>query len=359
MKVLMLARSNLFTDPGGDTVQVQCTAHELRQLGCTVDINPIPARYDRYGIVHFFNLITPQVILRHIPKLHCPFVVSPIYVRYGEYEGLHRGGALGLLNRTLPPDGIEYVKTVGKWVLRKGPPGNIHYLLRGHWRSMRLIMEKAACLLPNSTSEYRRLQADFGIEKPYVVVPNGVDAGRFKPPTVRERAGVLCVGRIEGRKNILNLIRAINPTGLPLYLIGAPAVNQPRYKAACRREAGRNVHFLGPLPQEELVAHYARARVHALPSWFETTGLVSLEAAICGCNLVVGDRGDVRDYFQNDAWYCEPGDPVSIQAAIEKAYQAPPGNRRLVARIKTEYTWQRAAAHTMAAYEQALKNASS
>jgi len=38
MKVLMLGRIDLFQNRGGDTVQIENTAEELRNLGVEVDI---------------------------------------------------------------------------------------------------------------------------------------------------------------------------------------------------------------------------------------------------------------------------------------------------------------------------------
>ena len=55
------------------------------------------------------------------------------------------------------------------------------------------------------------------------------------------------------------------------------------------------------------------AKVNVLTSWVETPGLVSLEAAYAGCNLVVSDKGSVRDYFKNFAFYCDPSNIKNIK----------------------------------------------
>jgi hypothetical protein len=59
--------------------------------------------------------------------------------------------------------------------------------------------------------------------------------------------------------------------------------------------------------------------VHALPSWFETTGLTSLEAGAMGCNLVVGMGGDTHDYFQDLAWYCEVETRKALRKPLKRA----------------------------------------
>ncbi len=55
------------------------------------------------------------------------------------------------------------------------------------------------------------------------------------------------------------------------------------------------------------------------PSWFETTGLSSLEAAAMGCNIVITRKEDAYEYFENDACYYDPESPESIFQAIDQA----------------------------------------
>jgi glycosyltransferase involved in cell wall biosynthesis len=357
VKVLFIARASLYSDRGGDTVQLQRTAECLTQLGAQVDIRLAneDIEYSSYDLLHFFNLSRPADILRHILHSAKPFVLSPICLDYREADSRTRRGVGRLLFSVLSEEGIAFLKALGKRCLY-GERISRTYWLNGHRRSVTSILKKAALLLPNSTSEYRRITERFGGSWPHIVIPNGVDPNVFRPDEglpSRERDLILCVGRIERRKNQLNLIRAVNDSAFRLILIGAPAVHQSGYYAACRRAAGPNVTFLGILSQDQLVSHYSRAQIHALPSWSETTGLSSLEAAVMGCNIVIADKGDTRDYFQDDAFYCDPGSPNSIRTAIEAAaQQAPPGPLR--DRVLSEYTWPLAGTGTMNAYKRVL-----
>ncbi len=354
LKVLMIARPDLLSYPGGDTTQILQTASALRQLEVAVDVNPTSIVYEDYDLMHFFNIIDPEDILGHIKRTGLPFVLSTVYCLYDEYDRRYRKDILGLLARWLPRNSIEYVKTVGKYLLLGEKVSSRDFFWRGHAGSIRHILRKASFLLPNSESEYRRLKTDFGIEQEYMVVPNGVALNRFRPASNGKRDLVLCVARIEGRKNQLNLIRAVNDTPLKLYLVGRPANNQRSYYRKCREIAGPNVHFTGYVSDEELRELYQRSKVHVLPSWFETTGLSSLESARMGCNVVVTDRGDAPEYFKKDAWYCNPADPTSIQLAINKAFEAP-WNPSLAQQIEERYNWQNAAQTTLSAYYKSLK----
>jgi len=229
------------------------------------------------------------------------------------------------------------------------------YAWLGQRRSINAILKRAALVLPNSESEYRRLQEKYPSKAKHMVVPNGTDQRMFnyQPALEKDDELVICAARIEGIKNQLNLIKALNNTRFKLMIIGDCSPNHAAYYEECKQIAASNVSFIKHLPQDELVEYYRRARVHILPSWFETTGLSSIEAALMGCNIVVRDRGDVKEYFAGDAFYCEPTSPTSILTAVERARVAPV-NERLRQRILYNYTWQHAAAQTFKAYQVAL-----
>lgn len=358
MKVLMISRATLFSSPGGDTVQIESTAKYLRLLGVEVDIclaNEKPD-YADYDLLHFFNIIRPADILPHISASNNkPFVVSTIFVDYGECERRLRKGFYGLLTKVLPGDTIEYLKAIARMLRNGERVRSWYYLLHGHRKSIQHIIQQAKLLLPNSESEYQRLKAKYGIDQRYVVVPNAIDKEQFQFEMEYDdmRDAVLCVGRIELRKNQLNLIKALKGSAYPLYIIGKPSSNNLGYYAECKAAADENVHFIPHVFQAELPVWYRRGKVHALPSWFETTGLSSLEAGVMGCNLVICAKGDTREYFQDDAFYCEPDDLASIRLAVEKAYLQPT-NENLRKRILKNYTWEKAASATLQGYRRML-----
>ena len=158
------------------------------------------------------------------------------------------------------------------------------------------------------------------------------------------------MGRIEGIKNQLNLIKALNDTKFRLIIIGDAAPNQKEYFESCKKNAAANISFISHLPQQQLLAHYAAAKVHVLPSWFEVCGLASLEAAAMGCQVVITDNGYARSYFHDDAFYCDPTSPASILDAVEKAAVSN-ANTGLQNRIISHYSWQQAAEKILSAYK--------
>jgi glycosyltransferase involved in cell wall biosynthesis len=353
MKVAIITRSTLNTVPGGDTVQAVQTARHLADMGIAAEIKLCNEAIDyrQFDLLHFFNLTRPADILRHSKKSGKPFVVSTILVNYSEYDKYHRKG-IGLLFSFLSADRIEYLKTVARWLLGKDHLVSGDYLWKGQRKSISEILKTAAMILPNSISEYRRVTHTYPSNVKYWVVPNGIDTNLFQRNFVAKKKDnmVLCVARIEGIKNQLNLIKALNNTRFNLFLIGSFAPNQRAYYRECLSEAAENVSFINHIPQEQLVKYYEQAKVHILPSWFETTGLSSIEAAVMGCNIVITDKGDAKEYFGQNAFYCDPGNPKSILAAVEKASDSP-YNENLYRMIMKRYTWEQAAIQTLKAYK--------
>lgn len=357
MKVALITRSTLLTVRGGDTVQTLQTARHLVDLGVSVEIRLADEHinYENYDLLHFFNLTRPADILYHSRKAGKPYVISTIFCDYTEYDKYRRKGGAGRLLSFFSADGIEYIKTTARWLTGGDKLASFAYLWRGQRNSIKDVLQRAAMILPNSESEYKRLVQHYPCKTKHSIIPNGTDQDMFsnRGNPEKDNSLVICAARIEGIKNQLNLIRALNNTRFTLMLIGKHSPNQAGYYRQCHKIAADNIVFVDHLPQTGLVNYYQKAKVHVLPSWFETTGLSSIEAALMGCNIVISDRGDVREYFQNDAFYCDPASPQSILEAIEQAASAPL-NEELQERILQKYTWQQAAAQTFIAYQTAI-----
>lgn len=363
LKILFLSRASLFSVRGGDTVQVTKTAEALQRSGVAVDIrlcNEKKIDYTGYDLIHFFNIRHPADMLSHIEMSKLPYVISTIYVNY-EKPPERKGNGIkdGILN-LFGSDTQEYIKTMGKSIFNGEKIVSGNYVWKGHKRSVRWILSNAAWLLPNSESEYKRLLNAYQVEKKYSVIPNGADTSLFNYTNeelgMKDNNMVLCVARIELLKNQLNLIEALNGTSFQLYLIGDPAPNHLGYYNECKKIAGSNVHFLSAMPQEELVKYYRRAKVHVLPSWFETTGLSSLEALYCGCNIVVTNYGDTADYYDpTNCLFCNPASIDSIREAVEKA-AAGEIKADYIESVSSKFNWQQAGEKTLNAYQQVIGN---
>lgn len=371
MKVLMVNTPASVRFRGGDLTQMRKTAESLRHLGVEVaesfDPRPNPAGFD---LAHVFNLRTVQVTPGQVKALKqhgVPVVMSPIYLN----PSLATWGTRVIDNifQREPPDdklrrlldGLSthklVVKRTGGVVLEAHAQNRSR---SDYDRLQRETLERVDHLLPNSFLEMHEMVRTLRMHHhSFSVVPYAADALTFLDPDpqpfikrYKVRDFVLQVGRIELSKNQLLLVYALRDAALPVVLIGGSL--QGRYLDWCVKYGPRNLKIIPHLPAAELASAYAAARVHALPSWIETCGLVTMEAALANCSVVASTAGYELEYFQDLAYYCDPADPSSIRAAVTKAMENydrdAPRRMSLKQLVMTRYTWERVGDATFRAY---------
>ena len=353
IRALMRIRPDHRERPGGDTVQMSQTRRCLERLGVKVEVSSDePPDLSACDLVHAFNLGRPEEPYRHcLEALEAgkPVALSTVYWDFSEFW---EWGDPDYWDLPPPEHGLP--------TPRPAPlPDPIEMRRRARLdEQRRAAIACATVYLPNGQGEADLLHQAYGMDlSRTVIVTNAVDDIFFsaRPEPFIEKHGlrdfVLCAARVEKRKNQLSLVAALRGTGIPLVIIGQP--NPAEYRDLCRRYADGNVLFLDALPQEELASAYAAAKVHALPGWFETPGLSTLEAAAAGCNIVTTDRGTAREYLSDLVWYCDPRDVESIRSAVLAAYEAPRSDR-LRELVRERHTWPRAAESTLEGYRLAL-----
>lgn len=340
MRVLFQIRPTHAEQGGGDTVHATRTAEELAALGVEAEVSgALAPDLSRFDLVHLFNTELVEPTFRHTLRARAagvPIVLTPIYWRppledesfaardranLRERDSLMRHVAFGLADALLPPSRAEL------GVITRTFP----------------VLPRTIELMP------------VGVDETFA----GGDGARFcARHDLALRGFVLCVGRREERKNQLRLIEACAQLELPLVLVGAEYDDRLGYAAACRELAERldaDVRFFPFLPFEEVVDAYAAARVHALPSIWETIGLASLEAALAGCNVVSTRHCGVDEYLGGRAWYCDPESVDSIREAVEAAMAAPL-DRALADHVRA-FTWAAAAERARAVYDTVMSEA--
>jgi glycosyltransferase involved in cell wall biosynthesis len=340
--ILFHAPSWVFQAPGGGENQLVQTGRHLEGQGVRVRLfAPWTDRLEAARLLHLFGMSREGLELARVARSRgVRVVLSPIC--WFEPRAL----------AALAPGRAAAARDLAKWALRMAAPS------WPGWR--RALLSLADAILPNSRAEARQLVRLFGADPARVhVVANGVSP-RFAsatPERFRALHGpgefVLFAGRVEPRKNVLGLIRAVRSLGRPLVVLGAPPPGHEAYAAACRRAGEGGVRWLGACAHDEpmLASAYAAARVFALPSWFETPGLAALEAALGGCAVVITPFGCTREYFGTRAEYARPDRPAAIRRAIECAW-AKGADPLLASEIGTRYLWSSVARHTAEVYDQ-------
>ena len=337
--------------PGGHGTQFRETIRELARLG--VETRQVSSEgtltesdLDGIDVVHAF-WPTPEA-LRLARNRRIPVVVSTVY------WPRDRRHSLDLPTRSLAQvaNRLRVGASLGVAALQKKHLKSAIQLLHNDIYLTR-IFEMADLLLPNSLEEGALVHRELNVTTPIHVVPNGVVPRLGGRVPWEGRTGVISVGRIDPHKNQLSLIHALRRGPYHLTILGPDHPHHPRYAAACRRTGGAVVTFPGGVSHLECDKFMGNSRVHVLPSWYETTGLASLEAAVAGCAIVTTHRGNAKTYFGSLAHYCDPASERSIRNAVDAAYATPP-NEELRDRVLSQFTWKAAASATLSAYEKVL-----
>lgn len=158
----------------------------------------------------------------------------------------------------------------------------------------------------------RKTLEEYGISNT-MVLPAGMDyrfysRGEGEWVRKRYRLGkkrvVLHVGRIVKEKNLELLINEaesiINKKTNVAFLIVGEGPAEEHYRNMVKIK-GLEEHFIfaGFVPKKELPDYYAAGDVFAFPSYFDTQGLVALEAMAAGLPVVAPERSGSSDFVKD------------------------------------------------------------
>lgn len=118
------------------------------------------------------------------------------------------------------------------------------------------------------------------------------------------------------RKNVLRLLKAAVKYKFNLVLAGtikSEKVFEPMKKII---EDNSNITYLGRVSEEQLMKLYKQAKVFALPSINEGVGMVALEAAAYGCDVVITNIGGPKEYYGDYAFKVDPYNINQIGTSI-------------------------------------------
>jgi glycosyltransferase involved in cell wall biosynthesis len=341
VNVLLAGKLTGMAAPGGGEVQLQAMARELPQVGVNARLwRPWEENLSAVQCLHLFGSEPEHLSVVEVARQKgIPVVLSP--VAWFDLASCWRDAA-NWRRRS-----VACTKFLVRSALPKLPS----------WR--RRLYQAVDLLLPNSQAEAEQLIRYFGVSADRIrVVPNGA-ARRFASPDAQpfiERIGyrdfILYAGRIEPRKNQLGFLRAMQGIVVPIVVLGNVVPGYQAYAEACRQAAGTNVQFLAGLNHDDplLASAYAACGCLALASWYETPGLVALEAAMSGTPLVLPRGGCAHEYFGDLARYVSPSDIDGIRRAVLDALAAG-RSQQLASLVREHFTWRTAAWVTREAYE--------
>ena len=322
MHVVLLARKTLYTQPGGDTVQVEETASALQRCGHEATIItagqslPLSA-----NVLHGFNLGRPSDLLPYFKSFKGKKILSSIYVDYS----LADQQRFPLLYALMGKHGLEYAKTIGRALNRSDRFPGVLFITQGQKSLVRALLKLTNCLITSSNSELQRIESDFGsLDCAIKTVPLGISASFLEPyEAIEKREGLLLLGRLEWLKNQKTIIDWATENNWPLTVVGDANANQKTYYDDCLHQAGSSVSFLPYTAGDALKRVLRSHQTLIIPSHFESFSLVGWEAASQDMHVLYNDVADMNETL------APIGTPIQIEdkaAAVTTITAALNGN---------------------------------
>lgn len=329
-RVLVQPYANVPRD-SGDYIHMSRVLAALEDGEFEFDISTDPrADLTRYDLIHVFTLIEPRPALRYVinaRRHNKPVLITPFYWRIPEapLPASSDEARTELLQR-------EFNREARRWMFKQAR------------HIFSLSQMEGDLLVKDFDAPRERVRVAYqGIDPTFLSASEAAVTARDLPvPLIRlaSKPFILCVGRIAPHKNQLGVIRAWHDETTPLVFIGSVADDE--YLAQCRRAVNGEVYFLPPLAPNEINIVMRAAKVHVLASVFEEASLAALEAAVCGCGLVMSSNSSAREYFGDHVRLCDPQDENSIRDALKSAL-AEPREDTLARELQRRYSWTRTA----------------
>jgi len=238
---------------------------------------------------------------------------------------------------------------------------------------------RASAIITVSDSAKRDIVRLYGIDAERVHVVHEAAAPSFRVirepfelQRVRERYGlaerfILYVGTIEPRKNLPTLIEAFarrrrsGDLSHQLVCVGPYGWLSRDIEALIERlGVVDSVRFTGYVPFADLPAIYNLAEMFVFPSIYEGFGLPVIEAMACGTPVITGRVAALNEVAGDAAACVHPLDADSLGAAIVTLASNRDGREELARRglqRARHFSWDRAAAETLAIYRLAAATA--
>jgi len=389
-------------DTGGMNVYVRDLTRELGSIGVHVDVFTRSQDEHVPHVLHDLGYGNRVVHVPAGPEVYLPKKELASYIP--EFvEGVHHftqlknlrydlihshywmsGIAAGELKKRWDVPVVHMFHTLGvmkQRVARNAEEVEGNYRLEGE----REVLSMAERIVAATQAEMAQLlwlyQAD---TSKIVIIPPGVDTSHFYPipeDEAKEFIGIppcdrmlLYVGRIEQLKGIDTVMEAIalmkpKDSRVCLTVIGgdpeqeySDANNEMARLHDLREDIGLNdlVTFLGKRGQDTLPYYYSAADVVVMPSFYESFGMVALEAMACGTPVVASQVGGLAFLVRDgETGFTVPvDDPQALAARLTDLLENPElqydMSQRAV-KFSKDYSWDVIAEKIVAQYREVIR----
>lgn len=275
---------------GGMQIQIEQTLASLRELG--MDVEPLPWWQESFSpqIVHFFGK----------PSLSYAQWVHQKNIRLVVADLLTAQGSRNFLQR-IPYRLVCWLDRFFRGKIRE----------RLGWA----VYDAADCCVCLTPWEAALVRTMYGARDARVeVVPNGVeDVFLQRKEEVSRGEHLITTVTITARKRVVELVQAAALAQVKVKIIGKPYQENDLYHRSFLESLAQAqpwVDYVGPIADRAaLAAEYRKAKGFVLLSAMESQSLSALEAAACGCPLLLTDLPWARVSFGDRASYCPLSSP--------------------------------------------------
>lgn len=285
----------------GIKMQALTWANELKSVGHEVSlINPwIHTEWSQFDLIHIFgNGLWLHDFVKRLYKKNPNIVLSPII-------DSEKSKMLYKLASYLAIPRLRLFST--NYIIRE-----INPFLKGYF------------VRSNYERDFITQSYNISLDKTFLVPLSGrFSAQEINTSLIQREKFCLHISSIyQPRKNVLRLIKAAKKYNFELILAGNTG-SEKEFKPL-KNEIGNvsNIKVLGFISDEEMLKLYKTARVFALPSISEGVGLVGLDAAALGCDIVMTNIGAPKEYYNGMAYLVNPFSVDSIGHGISEAMES-------------------------------------
>lgn len=187
------------------------------------------------------------------------------------------------------------------------------------------------------------------------IVPISYDITDEYLPCQKEKFCLHISAIYQERKNVLRLIEASKKYKFPLYLGGNWGNSIQKQHIIDTIDNTPWVKLIGYISDEDALNLYRRCKVFALPSINEGVGIVALNAAVQGANIVITNVGGPKEYYGNFAYQVDPHNVDAIGQAVLRAMDDDTMQPHLRQHVITNYCCEAIAERLVNAYNKLTK----
>ena len=229
----------------------------------------------------------------------------------------------------------------------------------------RLSIKWASKIITPSESTKKDLVKFYKVNADKIkVIYHGVNSIKYQVLSIKrpnkENFSILFIGRLEKRKNLVNLIKAfkifkesykLQATSYKLILAGKAGFGFAEIKKAIQDSPyKKDIVLKNYVSEEEKGELYKNADLFILPSFYEGFGLPILEAMSYGIPVICSNTSSLPEAAGDAALLIDPNNPEEIAGAMNKVFSDDNLRKEMIEKgfenVK-KFSWERCARETM------------